>query len=651
MESTTVDKELQKRLDQSADIIRAMVARQREPSSMEHPVGTAQVVQSDDGNLADVGYRFDPETVLSIAAQDDKREGFDDIHLVAKYNDTVRLRMLHQHSTFDVNKQSISGLTALHLAAKYGHTQIVGELLGYQTAVDPLDGQGCTPLHYAAQGGYGDIALNLLEAGANARAESKTKKTALHRAAHQGHVHLIGILLDKGADKDAQTTEGWTALMFAAYQGSEAAVSILLSRGALSKITAHGGLTALQIAQVKRHYPVIELLSSNRGKYANAQAASGHNSIPASPRLETSPGHTPELSLGLRVSYGAGSNQSSRAPSVTPSPRNSSNAEDGAFLRGEAAGKQPLEMRISLRSSMGEPGLAPLRSPRSAQSSPRTRTVLGTRSPRSEKNSPRSHRSPRSAQESPRSTEGSPRKVTPQPGESAEGLQLPEATDNTVMRKAKQQVEAGSSGSPLLRRAVDKRENRKSESPETTEKKRNRPRSGSFSPVSALSASGDGNPQSQDEVQRPRSATASKSGGFIDPAFQQQLRRSLDASKPMTEYEKAIAEGLDAVKSHLQQKGAKKVRALDSAGRSLLHYALIAKKIDIVSHLLECGASPDASTADGLTPLMLAAQGQFYPGLTALLEKGASTKDLSWLDHFPRPSEVAFIRMLLTKMQ
>ncbi len=55
--------------------------------------------------------------------------------------------------------------TALHLAAKHGHSRVVQTLLQYCANVNALTAEGCTPLYYAAVSGQHDILNVLVEHG------------------------------------------------------------------------------------------------------------------------------------------------------------------------------------------------------------------------------------------------------------------------------------------------------------------------------------------------------------------------------------------------------------------------------------------------------------------------------------------------------
>ncbi len=67
------------------------------------------------------------------------------------------------------------GLSALHMAAHYGHASIVARLVARGARVDSVDGYGDTPLHNAASQGYADVITALLRGGANADAQNMVR--------------------------------------------------------------------------------------------------------------------------------------------------------------------------------------------------------------------------------------------------------------------------------------------------------------------------------------------------------------------------------------------------------------------------------------------------------------------------------------------
>lgn len=79
--------------------------------------------------------------------------------------------------------------SALSVAAQTGHGGIVDRLIGVGCAVDPVDDQGRTPLHWAIAGGHAAVAIALIEAGADVNhlcPKEPGGYTSLHRCASVG---------------------------------------------------------------------------------------------------------------------------------------------------------------------------------------------------------------------------------------------------------------------------------------------------------------------------------------------------------------------------------------------------------------------------------------------------------------------------------
>ena len=84
------------------------------------------------------------------------RRGFDDaVEIILENDDNI------------IYDYGLNECTALHHAAKYGHTDIVRMLIKYGADLDAQDKCGATPLHYAASSEYPDIVQILIENGAD----------------------------------------------------------------------------------------------------------------------------------------------------------------------------------------------------------------------------------------------------------------------------------------------------------------------------------------------------------------------------------------------------------------------------------------------------------------------------------------------------
>ena len=97
------------------------------------------------------------------------------------------------------------GYTPLHVAARYGHTEIGLHLISAGAKVDAPDCQGATPLHVAACHNHIAVVHVLAHTniGANVNGKSFNGSTPLHSAAACGAVEVIDYLLYLGGDVNA----------------------------------------------------------------------------------------------------------------------------------------------------------------------------------------------------------------------------------------------------------------------------------------------------------------------------------------------------------------------------------------------------------------------------------------------------------------
>ena len=151
----------------------------------------------------------------------------------------------------------------VHAAAKSGDTDEVAALLSMDNRLTrTFDADGWSPLHLAAHYGHADVVSLLLHNNApvDLRSANQMANTALHAALAGRRADVVPILLDAGADVNARQHGGWTALHAAAANGDRALVELLLSRGADAAIANDAGVTAAAIARDRGHGAIAELL-------------------------------------------------------------------------------------------------------------------------------------------------------------------------------------------------------------------------------------------------------------------------------------------------------------------------------------------------------------------------------------------------------
>lgn len=104
------------------------------------------------------------------------------IHGYARDGDMAHVNEDLAQNPSDLNLPDDAGLTPLHLAASYCHTNVVLLLLDKGAKVNCTAKDGATPLHLAAQEGCVDAVNLLLTKGAKVNARDDQGRTPLKRA-------------------------------------------------------------------------------------------------------------------------------------------------------------------------------------------------------------------------------------------------------------------------------------------------------------------------------------------------------------------------------------------------------------------------------------------------------------------------------------
>ncbi|KAL7931627.1 ankyrin repeat-containing domain protein [Trichoderma chlorosporum] len=126
--------------------------------------------------------------------------------------------------------------TALHLAAREGHDDIISLLWEAGAMLDEVDDRGQTPLTVAALAGKINIVKMLLEAGADPLRKNAEEETIVTQVAYKNcssvYADIIDILIDSGVDPNSVDSSRHTALHRAVAADEADVVECLLRHGA-----------------------------------------------------------------------------------------------------------------------------------------------------------------------------------------------------------------------------------------------------------------------------------------------------------------------------------------------------------------------------------------------------------------------------------
>ncbi len=195
-----------------------------------------------------------------------------------KQHDRVAVNALLDRGV-DIDEAEADGSTALHWAAQRDDSELVAILLDAGADVDVATRFNVRPLSLASNNGNAAIVEQLLEAGADPNATSREGQTPLMTAALNGRVGAIEALLSHRANVNAaELYKGQTALMWAAGEGNVEAVHVLISAGAQVTVTSESGFTALLFAVRNARIETMRVLLDN-GASVNDIAPDGTSAL------------------------------------------------------------------------------------------------------------------------------------------------------------------------------------------------------------------------------------------------------------------------------------------------------------------------------------------------------------------------------------
>ncbi|RWA08658.1 hypothetical protein EKO27_g6434 [Xylaria grammica] len=155
-----------------------------------------------------------------------------------------------------------TGITALHLAARYGYKDSVELLLLRGANINLQDQEGRSPLHYAARYGKQEVITYLLDNKANPDLRNNKGDSPFHTAATYGNLDSLKLLYKRGSEKYInEVNKSFNAsLHLAILNSGDDAVEWLLDSGAVVDQPGKNGDTPLIIASSKGKVELVTLL-------------------------------------------------------------------------------------------------------------------------------------------------------------------------------------------------------------------------------------------------------------------------------------------------------------------------------------------------------------------------------------------------------
>ena len=177
--------------------------------------------------------------------------------------------------------QSAEAASPLYDAVTRNDVRSVQTAILTGEAVNAPQEFGRTALHEAARSGHSQLVRLLLASGADVDAKNLSGLTSLHLAAIWGHREVGELLLANCADVEARNVDRSTPLHLAVAAGHQDLAALLLANGAPVNAERRGRVTPLRVALNYRHWELADLLRSRAGLVDAARVGALEGRLPA----------------------------------------------------------------------------------------------------------------------------------------------------------------------------------------------------------------------------------------------------------------------------------------------------------------------------------------------------------------------------------
>lgn len=202
---------------------------------LESPNALSLAIKADNRSF------FDFLLVEKIDIEQDDEDGLKPLMLAVQLNRTSMVRQLLEAGAS--TKWASDCFTPLHMAAKVGHSLIVGLLVQYEANTNALCPDGHSAIFYASAGGHLSAVEKLLssEPMPNVDLGGPSTDLPLHITLYYDYLEITEVLITAKASLEAKCS-GLTPVAVAVLLSREHALKILLSRGALPNPFFNGAL-------------------------------------------------------------------------------------------------------------------------------------------------------------------------------------------------------------------------------------------------------------------------------------------------------------------------------------------------------------------------------------------------------------------------
>ena len=186
------------------------------------------------------------------------------LHLAARYGHLDLCRFLIQNLPKKTPK-SITGWTPFHEAACFGHLKVCKFLMEYISDINESNDWGVSAIHLAAKDDHLEVCKLLIKNGADVNArENNTRMTPLHGAANSGALSTCRLLMENMEDKNPQDFNSWTPYQLAAKRGHLKVCKLFKDNlGSINYDFGFVNGSPLHLALENGHLEVCKLITDN----------------------------------------------------------------------------------------------------------------------------------------------------------------------------------------------------------------------------------------------------------------------------------------------------------------------------------------------------------------------------------------------------